>query len=637
MKRPLLLAATSFLLGIAGAVPVSQARVLGPALYSCSTREMTPCGEYMVPKGNCIGEGCYLERQATFCPGIVDTRGTVDSTLSAPATMRYLTTLGDQRSGQASGKIKAAHAAKLPNQYIVRNVMFTCPAAPGPADPDPKVAVPPVEKPPEPEVKLPPPVEQVYKDIQVVARHPVHPPVISQPFDIVVRDASVLSFFGTVPPFGRIPESEETSGSVAVYGGEGAIAIGLTGAPSWMVLADETLKVDGRTFTKTAIATPPPGSAGFYRDIRLTARDAVGRTLASPPFTVEVVAPDGLRIVGAVGGVTAGQGGQYILFATAKSARKWISFDVVGGPPGANPVEPVVAVDDGGSASLRYEATATQTGVWNDVVIRATDDQGRIAYSDKFKITVEPTSTCTPGVPATVYAEPAPALGFRAPYRWQWYIGQDVKIDVKGDLPPGIGLCTEGYGLCGTPIANGSWSGEVAISNRCGGTKTIAYALENHVGDQLRPCTGRFSPNNEFAITETDDSYVIGNTKGRPVSFCTAPYNQWDGGQWSDGGLNYSSMYKSSPSYDFIFPTSSLSLDFGWFGSGPMSFVYGSPPQEALDCISRRPGFCTDNVVFRASDALPSQTPGARSGAIYLSGRDWRGRFWGSKKIFVEY
>lgn len=637
MKSPLLLAVASFLLGMAGTVSAVQARCLPPELYSCSTRMSTPCGEYLVPKGICFGDACYRERPATFCPGIVDNRGTTSSTPSAPATMRYIANMNDKHSGQAAGKIAAAQASKLPNQHIVGVVMFTCPAPPDPAEPEAPVVVPPVEEPPKPEVVIPDPVQQVYKDVRIIGRHPGLQPIISEPFDIVVRDASVLSFAAGVPPFSRIGEGVEASGDVSVYGGEGAITIGMTGAPSWMVLVEETLAVNGRTYTKMAIANPPAGSAGFYRDIRITAQDATGRTLVSPPFTVEVVGAEGLRIVSNGASETTTQGGYYYLFVAAEKAKKWVSFDVIGGPPGANPVEPVAAVQDG-RAFISYRVQATHAGVWKDVVFRATDDQGRVAYSEKFSITVSASKTCAPGVPVSLSAESAPPLSFRSPYQWRWNSAEDLQISVKGDLPPGVGLCTDGtYGLCGTPTANGSWSGEISFANQCGGTKTIGFALENEVSDRLRPCTGRFSPNNGFVITETDDAFVISNTKGKEVSFCTPPYNQWDGGDWSKGDNHYSSMYKSSSSYDFIYPFSSLQIGYNWFGGGPMSFVYGSPPQEVYDCIASRPNFCTDNIVFRAGDALPSATPGARSDAIYLSGRDWRGRFWGAKKIFVEY
>lgn len=639
MKRPVLLALASFLLGMAGTVSAAQARCMPPGLYNCSSRTTTPCGEYVVPKGYCFGESCYQDRPATFCPGVVDSRGTTSSTLPVPATMRYLANMDDQRSGLAASKIAAAQASKLPNQHIVGNVMFTCPAPPDPTEPEPPVVEPPpVEEPPKPEVSVPEPAQQVYKDVRIIGRHPGLPPIISEPFEIVVRDDSVLSFAAAVPPFSRIGEGEEASGPVSVYGGQGAITIGMTGAPSWMVLADETLTVNGRTYTKTAIANPPPGSAGFYRDIRITAQDAAGRTLVTPPFTVEVVGEDGLRFVGVGGDEATTQGGRYYLYASAKSAKKWISFDVIGGPPGANPVEPVANVQEDGRAHISYEVQATHVGVWKNVMFRATDDEGRVAYSEKFSITVDPSKTCAPGVPVSLYAESAPPLSFRSPYKWRWNSGENLQISVKGDLPPGVGLCTDGtYGLCGTPTANGSWNGEISFANQCGGTKTIGFALENEVSDRLRPCTGRFSPNNGFVITETDDAFVISNTKGKEVSFCTPPYNQWDGGEWFKDDLYYTAMYKSSSSYDFIYPFSSLQIGYNWFGGGPMSFVFGYPPQEVYDCLASRPNFCTDNIVFRASDALPSATPGARSGPIYLSGRDWRGRFWGAKKIFVEY
>lgn len=638
MKRPLLLASVAAFLGCILQAPEVHARCLPPDLYKCSTRGTTPCGEYVVPSAWCMGDSCYTDRPATYCPGVVDLRGTSSSGLPTQATMRYITTLGDHANGTAAGKLAEARATKLPNQHIVRNVMFTCPVSSDPTENTPPVVIPPVEKPPEPEVKLPEVNEQIYRGIQVVGRHASASPIISNPFDIVVRDASTLSFVGDVPPFSRIVEGAEVRGPVSVYGGEGEITIGMTGAPSWMVLSEGSTPVVGLTYSKTAIASPPAGTAGFYRDIRLTAQDKAGRTLVSPPFTVEVIDTNGLRIEATNSNLSTRQGMKYHLYASAKGVRNWVSFDVIGGPPGINPVEPVVSVREDGSAMIIYEALASQAGVWKDVVFRVTDDQGRVAHSNRFSVTVGPSQSCVPGAPISLYIGSAPPLGFRKPYRWQWQTGEDLQVTVRGDLPLGIGLCTDGtYGLCGMPIANGTWSGEINLANECGGTLTIPFALENQVSDQLRPCIGRFSPNKDFVITETAESYLIGNTKGKEVSFCTPPYNQWDGGSWTDGDLSFSSTYKSSSSYDFIYPSASVTLGYNWYGSGAMSFVYGKPPQEVVSCIANSESFCTDNVVFRASDALPNLTAGTRSEAIYLSGRDWRGRFWGSKKIFVEY
>lgn len=638
MKRPVLLASIALLAVCVGHVSAAHARCLPPDLYKCSSRGTTPCGEYIVPSAWCFGESCYTDRPATYCPGVVDLRGASASGLPSQATMRWITTLADHSNGTAAAKLAAARAAKLPNQHIVRNVLFTCPLPSTTPENEPPVVLPPEEKPPEPEVKIPAPREQVYKDVQIVGRHAGVGAIASPKFDIVVRDASVLSFVAAVPPFGRIVEGQEASGPVSIYGGEGTIAIGLTGAPPWMVLTEEPVSEDGLTYTKTAIARPPAGSVGFYRDIRITAQDAAGRTLVSPPFSVEVIGTDALRIEGISGNLVTKMGGKYYLYASSKGVKEWVSFDVIGGPPGINPVEPVVRSGSDGSAMIVYEAQASQVGVWKDVMFRATDEQGRTALSERFTVAIDPSDSCTHGAPISIYAASAPPLGFRSSYKWQWSTAQDLQVSIQGELPPGIALCTDGsYGLCGMPTANGSWHGEITFANQCGATKKIPFALENEISAQLRPCTGRFSPNKDFVITETEDSFVIGNTKGKEVSFCTPPYDQWDGGSWSEGDLGFNSAYKSSSTYDFIFPSASVTLGYNWYGGGTMSFLYGSPPQEVMECIARQENFCTDNVVLRTSDALPALTAGSRSAAIYLSGRDWRGRFWGTKKIYVEY
>lgn len=618
MKRP-------FLAALLGSALLSGSPSLAQQQTAvCSSILQTKCGEFEVPTGQCVGTSCFAEREAKACPGSPAPAGGVPR-----ATLRILADYDDYKAGRAMTKIAAAKAALQPGQAIVRDVLFTCASSSGQPAPTEEI-------PPDNTVKLPEPVEQIYKDIQIRAYDPYGLSTLSRKFDIVVRDAAVLSFTVGIPPFVTLVEGEETTGTIGVFGGEGQVTVGMTGAPAWMLLVAESFRnTSGRNFFEDVLANPPPGSAGTYGGIRVVAQDANGRRTESPPFSIQVVAQDALRVVSHQGDLSGKVGDTPDGRVEARTARKWIAFDVLNGPPGFVVENGLTEISGDGGAYIYPRFKLKTAGTWPSVVYRAVDDQGRKAYSTPFKVVVKEASGGTSGLPPTVVSTAPPGLGFRDPYSWTFSTDEPVVVTVQGELPPGLGLCTNGTtGLCGTPTEFGKWEGTLTFTNEGGGSKTIPFHFENEPSGWLKPCRGRFSPMNSMNIEEDEDSYTISNAKDRTITFCTSPYDQMDGGYWSiEGGFSYSSWYKSSSSYDFIYPSSSLSLGYSFYGNA-LSIPYGNPPPEAMACLGRNP-FCTDNVSFDANAVIGSAAPGSRSAPIYLTGRDWKGRFWGSKKIYV--
>ena len=618
MKRPFLAALVGSALFAGSPAAAQQLTTV------CSSLLQTKCGEFEVPIGQCVGTSCFDERDAKACAGSAAPGGGVTR-----ATLRILADADDYRAGRAMTKIAAARAALQPNQAVVRDVLFTC--APTSDQPAPAAEILPDNS-----VKLPDPVEQVYRDIQIRAYDPYGLSTLSQKFDVVVRDSSVLSFTAGFPPFVTLVEGEETTAAIGVFGGEGAVTIGMTGAPAWMPLVAESFRnTAGRNFLEDVLASPPAGSAGTYPGIRVIAQDATGRRTESPPFSIQVVAQDALRVVSQQGDLSGKVGGTVYGRIEARTARKWIAFDVLGGPPGFVVENGLTPVADDGGTYVFPEFKLKTAGTWTNVVYRAVDDQGRKAYSTPFKVVVAAPTGGIGGLPPTVVGTAPPGLGFQEPYSWTFTTDGPVVVTVQGTLPPGLGLCTNGAtGICGTPTGFGKWDGTLTFTNDGGGSKTVPFHFENEPSGWLRPCRGRFSPMNGLNIEEDDDSYTISNAKDRTITFCTSPYDQMEGGRWTlPGGNNFSSWYKSSSTYDFIYPSSPLSLGYSFYGNA-LSIPYGDPPAEALACLGGRP-FCTDNVSFDANAVLGSLAPGSRSAPIYLTGRDWRGRFWGSKKIFL--
>lgn len=619
MKRPFATAILASLLFAASPVAAQQQSTI------CTSVLETTCGEFELPTGQCVGTSCFVERAAKVCAGSTGPNGSVPQ-----ATMRVLADVDDYKSGRAWSKIAAARSAMQPNQSIVRDVLFTC-------MPATDQTVPPVETPPDNSVKLPDAVEQVYKDIQIRAYDPYGLSTLSSKFDIVVRDTSVLSFTAGIPPFTTLVEGEETTGTIGVFGGEGQVTVGMTGAPAWMMLVPESLKnPSGRSFKEDVLANPPAGSAGTYGGIRIVAQDAAGRRTESPPFAIQVVAQDALRILGHQGDISGKVGETANGYVEARTAKKWIAFDVLGGPPGFV-VEGGLQQVQGDGGAYGYNMFKLKTaGTWSNVVYRAVDDQGRKAYSAPFKVVIAAKAGGTTGLPPTIVTTAPPALGFRDPYSWTFSTTDPVVMKIDGELPPGLGPCTNGsMGICGSPTEFGKWDGTITFTNDGGGTKSIPFHFENEPSGWLKPCRGRFSPMNSMSIEEDEDSYTISNAKDRTITFCTSPYDQMDGGEWVvEGQYGYSSWYKSSSSYDFIYPSSSLSLGYSFYGNA-LSFPFGDPPPEAMACLGRNP-FCTDNVSFDANALLGSLAPGSRAGPVYLTGRDWKGRFWGSKRIYLK-
>lgn len=617
MKRPFLAAFFGSAL-LAGSPSLAQQQTT-----VCSSILQTKCGEFEVPTGQCVGTSCFAERDAKACAGSSSPDGGLPR-----ATLRILADADDYKAGRAMTKIAAAKAVLQPNQAVVRDVLFTCVSSDQPA--------PPAETVPDTSVKLPDPVEQVYRDIQIRAYDPYGQSTLSRKFDVVVRDPSVLSFTVGVPPFVTLVEGEESTGTIGVFGGEGAVTIGMTGAPAWMPLVAESFRnTSGRNFLEDVLANPPAGSAGTYPGIRVVAQDAAGRRTESPPFSIQVVAQDALRVVHHQGDLSGKVGGTVNGGVEARTARKWIAFDVLNGPPGFVVEDGLAQVAGDGGVYVFPTFKLKTAGTWPNVVYRAVDDQGRKAYSTPFKVVVAAASGGTDGLPPTVVGSSPPGLGFLNPYTWTFTTDVPVVVTVQGDLPPGLGLCTNGTtGLCGTPTEFGKWEGTLTFTGEGGGSKTIPFHFENEPSGWLKPCRGRFSPMNRMNIVEDDDSYTIYNAKDRTITFCTSPYDQMEGGSWTvPGGYGYSSWYKSSSTYDFIYPSSSLPVGYSFYGNA-LSIPYGDPPPAAVACLGGRP-FCTDNVSFDANAILGALAPGSRSAPIYLTGRDWRGRFWGSKKIYL--
>jgi hypothetical protein len=616
MKRQLPVAAFAALLS-ATAPAAAQSTTI------CTSLLETQCGSFELPVGLCSGTACLAERPARICPGTAMPDGSIPS-----ATQRVLADADDYDAGRAMQKIAAARAVLQPGQSIVRDVLFTCRSTADQPRPASETA-------PDTSVKLPEPVEQVYKDVQIRAFDPYGLSSLSRKFDIVVRDTSVLSFTAGIPPFQTIVEGEEASGTVGVFGGEGQVVVGMTGAPSWMVLSTDSFRnTSGRNFAEDVVANPPVGSAGSYGGIRIVAQDSTGRRTESPPFSIQVVAQDGLRILSQQGDVAGKVGDSAYGYIEARSAKKWISFDMLGGPSDLKLTDNLRPVNEDGGVYAYPMLNLKTAGTWPNVVYRAVDDQGRKAYSAPFKIVVTGSTSGPSGLPPVVSADAPSPLGFRSPYTWTWTADRPVAVTVDGVLPTGLGLCTNGsLGICGTPTEFGKWSGSITFTGDGGGTKSIPFHFENQPEGWLQPCRGRFSPMNDLAIDEDDDSYTISGATDRTIYFCTSPYDQMDGGRWSIGDANYSSWYKSSSTYDFIYPQSSLPLGYSFYGNA-LSIPFGDPPPEVWACLNRNP-FCTDNVSFEANALLGSVAPGSRAGPVYLTGRDWKGRFWGSKKIYL--
>ena len=232
-----------------------------------------------------------------------------------------------------------------------------------------------------------------------------------------------------------------------------------------------------------------PTQTGAYGGLQARAVDADGRAAASNPFAISVAMP--VAVAGSPVDATVSQ--PYRVDFSATGGRGPYVFSVASGslPPG---------LTLGQSGALA--GTPSVVGSYQDIVVRATDADGRSAVRGPLSIAVLAPMSVTGTLPGSAtlgeaYAASFTATGGRGPYAWS----------VGGNLPPGISISPATGAVSGRPTATGSYGGITVAARDADGRTASAGPFSIGIADPLR-----------LSVDRAPDRY---STVGEPVAIST--------------------------------------------------------------------------------------------------------------------
>lgn len=232
-----------------------------------------------------------------------------------------------------------------------------------------------------------------------------------------------------------------------------------------------------------------PTQVGAYGGLQARAVDADARAAVSNPFAISVAMP--VAVAGSTVDATVGQA--YRVDFTATGGRSPYVFTLASGslPSG---------LTLGQSGALA--GTPTTLGTYRDIVVRATDADGRSAVRGPLSIAVLGPMAVTGTMPGSAtlgepYATSFAATGGRAPYAWT----------VGGSLPPGISISATNGSISGSPTATGAYGGITVNARDADGRTASAGPFSIGIADPLR-----------LSVDRAPDRY---STVGEPVAIST--------------------------------------------------------------------------------------------------------------------
>ena len=232
-----------------------------------------------------------------------------------------------------------------------------------------------------------------------------------------------------------------------------------------------------------------PTQVGAYGGLQAKAVDADGRAAASNTFAISVATP--VVVAGSTTDATVGQA--YRVDFSATGGRGPYVFSVASGslPPG---------LTLGQSGTLA--GTPTASGSYPDIVVAATDADGRSASRGPLSIAVLGTMAVAGSLPGSAtlgeaYAASFTATGGRGSYAWS----------VGGTLPPGISISPTNGAVSGRATATGSYGGITVVARDVDGRTASAGPFSIGIADPLR-----------LSVDRAPDRY---STVGEPIAIST--------------------------------------------------------------------------------------------------------------------
>lgn len=263
---------------------------------------------------------------------------------------------------------------------------------------------------------------------------------LSAPFSIVVT--SDVAVTGAPAAYGTVGQTY--SAPFAARGGTGPYAWSLAGG---------TLPA-GLTLTASGSIAGTPTAAGVSSGLQVRATDAAGRTGLSAIFSIAVGQP--LAVAGSPS-PRATVGTAYSATFTASGGRGPYVFG-----PGVGTLPAGLSIDPSGLLAGIPTTAETRT----DIQVRATDADGRVAYSPAFRIAVSDRLTIAGVPPSSSTVGDAYAFSFQAGGGTKPYVFSVA----SGSLPTGLTLSQAGS-ISGATTAAGTWSDiRVSVSDLDGRT-----------------------------------------------------------------------------------------------------------------------------------------------------------------------
>lgn len=296
--------------------------------------------------------------------------------------------------------------------------------------------------------------------------------VLTPAFQFAVQ--ATVAVAGTPSPFATVGESYAAAFQ----------AIGGRDPYSWNLIG--TLPPGLAFDVASGAISGTPTQVGAYGGLQARAVDADGRAAASNPFAISVAMP--VSVSGSTTDATVGQ--PYRADFSATGGRGPYVFSVASGalPPG-------LTLGQAGALA----GTPTVPGSYQDIVVRATDADGRSAVRGPLSIAVLGPMSVAGMLPGSAtlgeaYSTTFTATGGRGPYAWS----------VGGTLPPGISISPTSGAVSGRPTATGSYGGITVAARDVDGRTATAGPYSIGVADPLR-----------LSVDRAPDRY---STVGEPIA-----------------------------------------------------------------------------------------------------------------------